>query len=166
MTTDLLTARATINASAETIFAVLADPTQHAAIAGTGKAGSLREPVDKEPISASGQVFRMGMYHPNHPNGDYEMANLVTVFEPPRAIAWKPGYDAGGRTLGFGGWTWRYDLVSLGPSETEVTLSYDWSSVSEPVRRKVGFPPFSRAAPFSPDDLARSLSHLAELAAS
>jgi hypothetical protein len=166
MAKDVLTATATIKASAETIFAVLTDPTKHAAIAGTGKAGRLVEPLDKEPISAPGQIFRMAMYHPNHPNGNYEIANRVTVFEQPRAIAWNPGYDTGGGNLGFGGWTWRYDLISLGPSETAVTLTYDWSSVSEPVRREVGFPPFSPAPPFSPDNLSQSLTHLAELVAS
>ena len=31
------------------------------------------------------------MYHDNHPNKDYEMANRVEVFDPPRAIAWLPG---------------------------------------------------------------------------
>src|SRR5690348_13908546 len=121
MPKDLLTARTTIKASAETIFAVLADPTKHAAIAGTGKAGRVVAPLDKEPISAPGQIFRMAMYHPNHPTGDYEIANQVTVFERPRAIGWKPGYDAGGGELGFGGWTWRYDLTPLGATETEVT---------------------------------------------
>jgi hypothetical protein len=30
-----------------------------------------------------------------------------------------------GRSLEFGGWIWRYDLAPLGPSETEVTLTYD-----------------------------------------
>ena len=128
--------------------------------------GGVRESLDKEPISAPGQVFRMAMYHPGHPNGNYEIANRVMVFEPPCAISWKPGYDAGGGNLGFGGWIWRYDLISLGLSETEVTLSYDWSSVSDPVRRRVGFPPFSQFPPFSPDDLDRSLTHLAELVTS
>ena len=67
MTDEVLTATTTIKASVETIFAVLADPTKHAAIAGTGR---VREPLDKEPINAPGQIFRMAMYHPNHPNGD------------------------------------------------------------------------------------------------
>jgi hypothetical protein len=32
------------------------------------------------------------MYHENHPDGSYEMANRVLVFEPPRLISWEPGY--------------------------------------------------------------------------
>ena len=37
----------------------------------------LRTAVDR--ITAAGQVFRMAMYHPNHPDKDYEIANLVEV---------------------------------------------------------------------------------------
>ena len=53
---------------------------------------------------------------------------------------------------------WRYDLVPLGPSETEVTLTYDWSAVPRFRREYIQFPPFS------PEHLANSLHHLAELA--
>ena len=34
----------------------------------------------------------MDMYHENHPDGGYEMANQVLAFDPPRVISWKPGY--------------------------------------------------------------------------
>ncbi len=30
-----------------------------------------------------GQVFRMAMYHENHPAKDYEIANRVEVFDEP-----------------------------------------------------------------------------------
>ena len=97
------------------------------------------------------------MYHPNHPNGNYEMHNRVEMFDPPHAISWKPGYDPGDGTLSFGGWIWRYDLAPLGPSETEVRLSYDWSAVHEDVLQQGQFPPFS------PDHLDNSLARLAQL---
>jgi hypothetical protein len=69
------TVRATmvINAPAKAIFAVLADLIKHAAIDGTGW---VREPLDSQPLTAAGQVFRMAMYHANHPDGNYQMANL------------------------------------------------------------------------------------------
>jgi uncharacterized protein YndB with AHSA1/START domain len=153
---ETLRASITIKAPAEAIFAVLADPSQHATIDGTGW---VREAKDGQRLEASGQVFRMAMYHPNHPDGDYEMANLVEVFDPPHAISWKPGQDAGDGSLRFGGWTWRYDLTPVGPSESEVTLSYDWSSVPDVVRERIQFPPFP------PEHLERSLTHLAELVA-
>jgi hypothetical protein len=31
--------------------------------------------------------------NPNHPDGNYQMANRVKVFDPPRAISWEPGQD-------------------------------------------------------------------------
>jgi hypothetical protein len=39
------------------------------------------------------------------------------------------GYRKDDGDLEFGGWIWRYDLAPLGPSETAVTLTYDWSAV-------------------------------------
>lgn len=153
---DRISATSVINAPADAVFSVLADPAKHASIDGTGW---VQESLESEPLTASGQVFRMRMYHPNHPDGNYEMYNLVEVFDPPRAISWKPGYDAGDGTLGFGGWTWRYDLVPTGPSKTSVTLSYDWSAVPGDIRERIGFPPFS------PEHLSNSLAHLAELTA-
>lgn len=157
MTGDSVCASAVMGASAERIFAVLADPTQHASIDGTGW---VVDSLNDRPLTHAGQVFRVAMYHPNHPNGNYEIANRVEEFEPPRVIAWKPGYDGEDGELHFGGWIWRYDLASAGPAQTEVTLTYDWSAVSEDTREHIGFPPFP------PDHLRNSLAHLAELARS
>lgn len=157
MAVDSVSAIMVINAPAESVFAVLADPAKHAAIDGTGW---VCHSIDREPLTEAGQVFRMTMYHPNHPDGNYEMANEVQAFDPPTAISWKPGYDAGDGTLSFGGWIWRYDLTPTGPSATTVTLSYDWSAVPDPIREHIGFPPFP------PEHLGNSLAHLGELVAS
>ena len=102
MADDSVSATTVINAPAEDIFAVLADPAKHAAIDGTGW---VRETLDSKRLTAAGQIFRMSMYHPNHPDGTYQMANRVQVFDPPSTISWEPGYDAGDGTLSFGGWT-------------------------------------------------------------
>ena len=32
----------------------------------------------------------MTMYHELHPDKDYEIVNLVTVFDAPNAVAWEP----------------------------------------------------------------------------
>ena len=154
MDDDRVSATTTIHAPVEGVFAVLADPTKHAAIDGTGW---VCEALDSKPVIAGGQVFRMRMYHPNHPDGNYEIANQVLVFDPPHTISWKPGYEIDDGTLGFGGWVWRYDLTRAGPSETEVILTYDWAAVAEDVRQRIGFPPFP------PDHLSNSLAHLAAL---
>ena len=157
MTDETVSATTTINASAESVFAVLADPSRHGAIDGTGR---VRDSVDDQRLTGAGQIFRVAMYHENHPDGSYEMCNQVLVFEPPRAISWKPGYvSATTGELEFGGWVWRYDLTEVGPDETEVTLSYDWSAVGPAPRQHLEFPPFP------PDHLATSLSHLAAMVA-
>lgn len=153
---EKISAVTTIEAASDVVFAVLADPSSHAAIDGTGW---VRDSLDRERLTAAGQVFRMAMYHDNHPDKTYEMANEIRVFDPPRAISWQPGQPDAGGELRFGGWSWRYDLAPLGESETEVTLTYDWSAVPVPIREHIGFPPFA------PDHLRNSLAHLAELAA-
>ena len=156
MSDECVSATTTISASAEEVFAVLSDPSSHAAIDGTGW---VSEAVDAQRITRSGQVFRMAMYHPNHPDGDYEIHNLVLDFESPRVISWRPGYvdDHTTGELDFGGWVWRYDLTELGPNLTEVTHTYDWSAVGPGPREYLQFPPFP------PDHLANSLAHLATL---
>jgi hypothetical protein len=154
--TEQLIRSTTVNAPAEVVFDVLADPSTHQVIDGTGW---VRQSLDGKRVTESGQVFRMAMYHDNHPDKDYEMANRVEVFDPPRAIAWQPGQGPDD-DLEFGGWFWRYDLKPVGESQTEVTLTYDWSAVPPIIREHIGFPPFDIS------HLDNSLKHLAELAES
>lgn len=142
-----------VDAPAETVFAVLADPANHAAIDGTGW---VREPLDPAAITGVGQVFGMGMFHSNHPDGDYRMHNRVEVFAPPRTIAWQPGQYGPDGEIGYGGWFWRYDLEPDGEG-TRVTLTYDWSAVPAFLREHIAFPPFGE------EHLTRSLENLAAL---
>jgi uncharacterized protein YndB with AHSA1/START domain len=155
MDDDCVSATLIINAPVEAVFAVLADPAKHAAIDGTGW---VCETVDRKPLTAPGQVFRMSMYHPGHPDGNYQTANRVQLFDPPSTISWETGYEDADGTLHLGGWIWRYDLMPVGTSKTTVTLSYDWSAVPEAAREHIGFPPFP------PEHLGNSLAHLAEMA--
>jgi hypothetical protein len=155
MENEFVTASTTIEAAPSAVFAVLADPSAHPGIDGTGW---VRGSLDGDRITAAGQVFRMAMYHPNHPDKDYKIANLVEVFDEPRAIAWKPGTESSETgELSFGGWTWRYDLEPAGASRTKVTLTYDWSAVGPEVREFIQFPAFG------PDHLDNSLKHLSDL---
>jgi hypothetical protein len=157
MTDEQITVRTTVGAPADIVFAVLADPSSHQAIDGTGW---VRESLDGKPLTETGQVFRMAMYHanPNYPVKDYEMANRVTVADPPRAIAWEPGQAGPDGEIEYGGWIWRYDLAPVGADRTDVVLTYDWSAVSQELRDEIQFPPFPLA------HLENSLSNLAELA--
>jgi hypothetical protein len=157
MVEERVSATAVIDAPASVVFAVLADPASHAAIDGTGW---VRESLGSEPLTARGQTFGMAMFHEGHPDGGYQVVNQVEAFDPPRAISWKPGTDAGDGSLRFGGWVWRYDLEPVGASSSRVTLSYDWSAVPDSIREYLPFPPFP------PDHLDNSLAHLARLATS
>lgn len=155
-TVETVSATLTIPAPAATVFAVLADPTTHAAIDGTGW---VQAPVDRAPLTEVGQLFRMDMYHGARPDGDYTVVNRVEVLDAPHAIGWVTGQELPDGTQEFGGWLWRYDLTPTGPSETEVTLTYDWSAVPRYIReRGIQFPPFG------PDHLINSLHHLSDLA--
>jgi hypothetical protein len=91
METERISVSTTIEAAPEAVFAVLADPSTHSDIDGTGW---VRESLDGERITDAGQVFRMAMYHENHLDKGYQMANRVEVFEAPRAIAWQPGQES------------------------------------------------------------------------
>ena len=122
-----MSAGLTVAVPAARVFAVLADPRPILrSMAPDGCGGRRPSAADRV-----GQIFRMDMYHPRHPTVNYRMANKVQVLESPRAIGWLPGREEGDGDLEFGGWTWRYDLAPLGPSETEVTLTYDWSAVPQ-----------------------------------
>ena len=155
METESATASLQIDAAREKVFSVLADPSAHADIDGTGW---VRESLDRDRLTATGQIFRMAMNHEGHPDKDYKMANQVEVYDEPKAIAWKPGQESleTGK-ISFGGWIWRYDLEADGPTRTTVTLTYDWSAVPPDIRKNIQFPPFG------PDHLDNSLPHLSEL---
>ena len=156
MTDESLTATRTIDAPADAVFAVLADPSKHPAIDGTGW---VVEPLDPDPLTATGQVFRMNMYfdNPALPDGNYRVANTVNVFDDSRTIGWEPGQEDSDGVVQRGGWTWRYDLTPAGAGRTDVTLTYDWSQVSPEVRKAIRFPAADGA------HLDNSLGHLADL---
>lgn len=157
MTDEHLTATRRIAASPAAVFSLLADPAAHVAIDGTGW---VRGPVDAGArITAEGQVFDMAMYHPQHPDGDYQIANRVVAFEPPIAIEWEPGYYVEGGQRDSGRWTWRYDLAEV-DGQTDVTLTYDWSNATAEARERFRFPPFGV------DKLTESLDNLATIASS
>lgn len=123
----------TIAAAPEEIFAVLADPSRHH---NTEPGDWVRDAVETAPITGAGQTFAMNMYL-TQAGGDYITYNLVDVFDPNRAIGWKPGQldDTGNHIAG--GWSWRYDLA---PNEggTDVTLTYDWSDTPQDFRDQIG----------------------------
>lgn len=122
-----------INAPAEDIFAVLADPNRHTELDG---AGMLRGPEgETAPLGGIGQTFTMNMHQPDL--GDYRMINRVTAYLPGARIGWGPRVDPScslAEQLGdidAGGHTYTYDLKPV-EGGTEVTQTYEWMSVKDP----------------------------------
>lgn len=136
---DRYVASRTVDAAPSAVFALLADPARHHETEPTDWVRSALEP-DPAPLTAVGQVFGIEMFHENA-GGRYEMHNRVITLDPGRTIAWEPGQHGHDGELGTGGWTWRYDLAPE-DERTRVTLIYDWSAVSEPMRERFGLPPF------------------------
>lgn len=144
-----------IDAPAEAIFALLADPSKHAELDG---AGFVKGPEGAAPpIGGIGQVFTMNMHQ--DAIGDYRMVNTVTAYVPGARIGWGPSMDptceAAEQFTGVAvtGHTFTYDLSETGGG-TEVTETYDWTSVKDPTFEKL-FPLVSQ------EQLESSLDHLA-----
>jgi hypothetical protein len=140
-----------IHASAGDIFDLLLDPARHAEFDGSGFVRSADKP---HRIAAVGDVFRMNM-EGEHMGGEYQMDNLVSGFSSNKLIAWKPA-PVGTEPPG---WEWLYELEPEGSDATLVTLTYDWSAVTDKaLLKKITFPLVKR------EQLDDSLASLASLA--
>ena len=137
----------TIAATPEEVFAVLADPSRHQ---NTEPGDWVRDAVDTAPITGTGQMFAMNMFH-EQAGGHYVTHNLVNVFEKDHAIGWITGQLDDADNHAPGGWFWRYDLAPNG-DRTDVTLTYDWTATPQEFRDRVGGMPV-----FPEDYLAASL---------
>lgn len=138
-----------IPASATEIFEVLSNPAHHQQIDGSG---FVRGVDHGDRITATGQVFRMNMSG-DHMSGDYQTDNTVSGYDLHKLIAWKPA-PAGTEPPG---WEWMWELKPEGSNATNVTLTYDWTHVTDKaILSKVSFPLVSE------HEMEQSLSHLAE----
>ncbi|MFO7549001.1 MAG: SRPBCC family protein [Acidimicrobiia bacterium] len=111
------------------VFAVLADPSRHSVIDGSGSVrGVRRAPRRLELGSRFGMSMKLGL--------PYRIRNRVVEFEEGRRIAWcHPG-----------GHRWRYELVPH-DGGTRVIESFDWSTARSPAAIEAsGFPERNRAA--------------------
>lgn len=143
-----ITVSRTIDASSQDVFDVLSNPERHAEIDGSGFVVS-DEKTDR--VTATGQVFTMNMTGP-HMGGDYRTDNHVTGYDKNRLLAWETA-PAGTEPPG---WEWTWALQAQGSDATEVTLTYDWSKVTDPeILGKVSFPLVTQ------DELEQSLGNLA-----
>jgi uncharacterized protein YndB with AHSA1/START domain len=137
-----------IHAPAAEIFNLLTNPDRHHEFDGSG---FVRSADRAQRIEKVGQTFRMNMEGP-HMNGEYQTDNHVTGFAENQLVAWKTA-PAGTQPPG---WEWVYELKSEGSGDTEVSLTYDWSQVTDQkLLKQVPIPLVST------DDMESSLSALA-----
>jgi uncharacterized protein YndB with AHSA1/START domain len=133
MTDKRITVQRTIDAPTTAVFDVLSNPERHPELDGSGFVLS-DEKTDR--ITGTGQVFRMNMSGP-HMGGDYQTDNTVTGYDANHLLAWQTAPADTDPP----GWEWVWELEAKGPDATEVTLSYDWSRVTDPqILEKVSFP--------------------------
>ena len=72
-----------------------------------------------------------------HMGGEYQVDNHVTGYAKNQRLAWKTA-PAGTEPPG---WEWVWTLESQGPDSTLVSVTYDWSEVTdEALLEKIGFP--------------------------
>ncbi len=102
---------AVVNAPAEQLFALLADPSRHSEIDGSHM---VRKPVSGPARLSAGARFSMNMkaYWLR-----YRVTSRVTAFEEPRLLEWR--HPLGHR------WRWRFDPRPDGT--TLVTETFDYS---------------------------------------
>jgi uncharacterized protein YndB with AHSA1/START domain len=148
MSDTSISASRTIDAPAEDIFHVLSNPERHAEIDGSGMVQS----DDKtDHITETGEVFTMNMNW-DKMGGDYKTDNYVNGYQENKLLAWKTA-PAGEEPPG---WEWVWELTSQGHDSTEISLTYDWSAVTDKdVLKQVSFPAVSE------EDLESSLGNLA-----
>jgi len=87
--------------------------------------------------------------------GEYQTDNIVSAYDENKMLGWKTA-PAGTEPPG---WEWLWELRAEGSNATTVTLTYDWTNVSDPeLLKKVRFPLVSTA------QLEDSLANLAAAA--
>jgi hypothetical protein len=113
-----------IEAPANAIFAVIANPARHAEIDGSGTVRGSKEASPEQLTMGSKFGMKMKMGVP------YDMRNTVVEYEENALIAWAH----------FGKHRWRYELEAV-DGGTMVTETFDWSTSHMPKLLEVlGYP--------------------------
>lgn len=148
MADQKITATRTIDAPADAIFDILSNPEWHARLDGSGLVQSDHK---TNRITGVGQEFTMNMEW-DKMGGEYKTENYVVGFDENKLLAWKTA-PAGEEPPG---WQWIWELQSQGSDSTEVSVTYDWSEVTDKkVLKKLSFPAIPQ------QDLESSLENLA-----
>jgi uncharacterized protein YndB with AHSA1/START domain len=127
---DVVSVERLIAAPADRIFELLADPSRHRDIDGSG---SVRDAKESPPRLTMGAQFGMSM----HLGMNYSMTNEVIEFDDGKRIAWQT--RPSGRFQGrfFGGRIWRYELEPA-DGGTLVRESWDISQEKGPIKSLLG----------------------------
>jgi uncharacterized protein YndB with AHSA1/START domain len=141
--TKIVQAEREIAASAESIFELIADPSQQPRWDGNDNLG---EAPTGQRVSALGDVFRMiltkGSIRENH----------IIEFEEGRRIAWHPS-EPGKQPPGH---LWRWELEPIDQDRTRVIHTYDWTQLTDEKRME-------RARKTTAGNLRASIDRLAAL---
>jgi len=145
--TRIVSAERVIQAPAEVIFELIADPARQPEWDGNN---NLREAAPGQRVRAVGEVFIMiltkdGAARENH----------IVEFEEGRRIAWRPA-EVGRRQPGH---LWRWELEPISATSTRVVHTYDWTQLTDSNRIK-------RAERTGPENLRASIDRLAAVVSS
>jgi hypothetical protein len=127
---DVVSVERLIAAPADRIFELLADPSRHRDIDGSGSVRNAKESPPRLTMSAQfGMSMHLGM--------NYSMTNEVIEFDDGKRIAWQT--RPSGRFQGrfFGGRIWRYELEPA-DGGTLVRESWDISQEKGPIKGLLG----------------------------
>ena len=142
----VVSASRVIQASAATIFELIADPEQQPRWDGND---NLDTAAAGQRVHAVGDVFEM-----TNTSGNVRQ-NHVVEFEEGHLVAWRPSPVDGPQP----GHLWRWELEPVDDTSTRVTHTYDWTQLTDETR-------FERARSTTTDKLQASVDRLAELAES
>jgi uncharacterized protein YndB with AHSA1/START domain len=147
--TDVVTVERVIPAAASEIFELLADPSRHRDIDGSGTVRDPKGPTDErlELGSEFGMSMVMGL--------PYSMKSTVVEFEPDRRIAWQTRGHGLGRNVG--GRIWRYELE---PTEGGTLVRESWDITQESALTR---PLIRRAAKSTAKNMAATLERIEQL---
>ena len=118
---DVETVERTIPAPPEAIFALIADPTRHHLIDGSG---TVKQAKNARHRVGLGDEFGMAM----KAGVPYSTHNVVIEFDDNRRIAWQHSTAGAIGTVAGAGATWRYELEPV-DGGTQVRETWDFSAV-------------------------------------
>jgi hypothetical protein len=131
--TTSITVERSIPAPAKDLFDILSNPHRHTELDGSGFVKGL---VHGDRLDHVGQKFTMNMSG-DHMGGDYQTDNIVSAYDANKMIGWKTA-PAGTEPPG---WEWLWQLKSEGSNATTVSITYDWSKVTDKeLLKKISFP--------------------------